>query len=240
MISSAGLETFGALDLLVRGGWVMFIILACSIASLSLIISKSRQLWPLCGDRFLRRKHATDFIEDAVTALHRDGPRAALAVLESTNHPVARVMETAVDLCKHQSLSIEDIEREVVRIGSLSIRELDKGLRGLSGLAQITPLLGLLGTVIGMIIAFITIQDAGAAVNPALLAGGIWQALLTTAFGLIVAVPTMGAYYFFEGLIDEVASQMRNGTERTLLYFKKETNTLTNFARSNDWRAHAN
>jgi biopolymer transport protein ExbB len=230
----AALESFAPVALLLKGGWVMFVILACSVASLTLIISKARLFWSIF-------RQETAFINDTVAALHRDGPNAALAVLESSNHPVARIMETTITLCKSNGLSIDDIEKEVLRCGSLKLRELDKGLRELCALAQITPILGLLGTVIGMIAAFITIQDAGAAVNPALLAGGIWQALLTTAFGLIVAVPTMGAYYYFEGLVDEITTQMRNGTEQTLLFFKKDSSAVSGYsARSaNAWGSHA-
>jgi biopolymer transport protein ExbB len=224
---------FALLDLLSKGGWIMYIILGCSIASLSLIINKARQL-------LSRDIRESNFIDLAVSALHRDGPKAALAVLESSSHPVARVMETTIDLSERQALPMQDIECEIARQGSIELRKLDKGLRGLCGLAQIAPLLGLLGTVLGMITAFITIQDAGSSINPALLAGGIWTALLTTAFGLMVAVPTMGAYYYFEGLVDEVASQMRDGTEQILLYFKKDSRRLDAFSEGTNWRVHAN
>ncbi len=222
----------------------MFVILGCSIASLTIIISKGRQFWSVF-------RHDTAFINDTVSALHRDGTNAALAVLESSNHPVARIMETTLDMCKSQLLSLENIEKEIIRTGSLELRKLDKGLRGLCALAQITPILGLLGTVTGMIAAFIVIQDANTAVNPALLAGGIWEALLTTAFALIVAIPTMGAYYYFEGLVDDISSLMSSGTGQVLLHFKKSTpnkdtlgtdpQTLATYSKEAPvWKAHAN
>lgn len=209
------LEIFPPINLLVKGGWVMFVILACSIFALSIIISKYKQL-----RKFSKKDNL--FIKDSIFALKLNGPAAALAVLESSNNPVARVMENCIDLLKEGKLSIEDIEKESIRFGSNELRRLDKGIRELCIIGQITPILGLLGTVIGMIAAFITIQDAGSAVNPALLAGGIWQALLTTAFGLIVAVPTMGSYYWFEGIIDELSSELSDSISEILIISKKD------------------
>lgn len=244
-------------NLLLKGGWVMFLILGCSIAAVSLIITKARQFYSL-------KARETEFINTVIIALEKDGVEAASLILKQHNrHPVARVMLSALELANHKLLSsdayiskkgpgqpcagsclrFEDIEAEVVRMGSLELRTLDNGLRGLCGIAQIAPLLGLFGTVLGMITAFMTIQTAGNAISPALLAGGIWTALLTTAFGLMVAVPSMSAYYYFEGLVDEVASNMRDGTERLLLHFKKETRSAPEYFESfatEKWRTHAN
>ncbi|HMO18490.1 MAG TPA: MotA/TolQ/ExbB proton channel family protein [Oligoflexia bacterium] len=253
-------DVFTPLTLLLKGGWVMFLILLCSLASLGLIISKVKQFFQL-------KIKDTTFINPLMAKLEKEGVDAALQMLESSKqhqagHPVAKVMKNTIELCnlKLESsdafisksaakpcagscLRFEDIEAEIARIGSAELRSLDTGLRGLCAIAQMSPLLGLLGTVLGMITAFMTIQTAGNAVSPALLAGGIWNALLTTAFGLIVAVPSMSAYYYLEGLVDEASAAMRDGTERVLLHFKKETRRppeyFDNFA-TEKWREHAN
>ena len=87
---------------------------------------------------------------------------------------------------------------------------MDKNLRGLAVIGNIAPLLGLLGTVTGMIRAFMKIQRLGGIVDASVLAGGIWEALITTAAGLSVAIPTLVAYHYFEGRIDNIASQIKD------------------------------
>ena len=83
-------------------------------------------------------------------------------------------------------------------------------------IANLSPLLGLLGTVMGMIGAFAQLEGAGTKVDPALLAGGIWEALLTTAFGLSVAIPSLAAYYILEGQVDNVRANMKDAATRVL------------------------
>ncbi|MFP6717413.1 MAG: MotA/TolQ/ExbB proton channel family protein, partial [Alphaproteobacteria bacterium] len=82
--------------------------------------------------------------------------------------------------------------------------------------ANLSPLLGLLGTVLGMIKAFARLESAGTKVDPAILAGGIWEALLTTAFGLSVAIPALAAFYILEGQVENVRAQMKDATIRVL------------------------
>jgi len=94
------------------------------------------------------------------------------------------------------------------------IRRMESSLRGLATVAAVSPLLGLLGTVIGMIRAFIQIESHSASVSPALLAGGIWEALLTTAAGLTVAIPCLMFHNFFQGRIEWVEGELsRMATE---------------------------
>jgi biopolymer transport protein ExbB len=111
------------------------------------------------------------------------------------------------------------VEAEVGRVGSAEIRKLESYLRGLSAIAHLSPLLGLFGTVTGMIRAFMKVQEAGARVDASLLAGGIWEALLTTAFGLAVALPAMAAYYYLEGEVDQARGTMKDVSVRILVHF---------------------
>ena len=83
-------------------------------------------------------------------------------------------------------------------------------MRGLEMVSNVAPLLGLLGTVIGMVTAFSRLEGAGSRVDPSLLAGGIWEALLTTVGGLVVAIPAVVAYYIFDGLIERVRGVMKD------------------------------
>jgi biopolymer transport protein ExbB len=202
-------------ELFLKGGWVMYPILFCSVLAVAIVVAKVRQFLKL-------RIDDTTHLEVALRSLEEKGSAELRQKLEGSSHPVARVVMQSVSLCENSQLPLADIEVEIGRIGSDLLRQLDCWLRPLNGVAQLSPLLGLLGTVLGMISAFMTIQSAGTAVNPAMLAGGIWEALLTTAFGLIVAVPTMAAYYYFEGKVDQVQGLMNSTTLRVLLYYKKE------------------
>lgn len=100
-------------------------------------------------------------------------------------------------------------DKELSLIGTRQIKELEKGLGVLALISVIAPLLGLTGTVTGMIRAFQIIASLGSQVNPGLLAGGIWEALLTTAAGLFVAIPVHIAHHFLEERLDEIALSMK-------------------------------
>lgn len=107
-------------------------------------------------------------------------------------------------------------EAEVSRVARALLAEARSGLRGLELASTIGPLLGLLGTVTGMIAAFKVLQDAGARGDPALLAGGIWEALLTTAAGMAVAIPAQVALTWFESVVDDLRRDMEDAATRIL------------------------
>jgi biopolymer transport protein ExbB len=109
------------------------------------------------------------------------------------------------NLARPAALRTEIVRRE----GSLQLERVEKRLRVLAAISHLAPLLGLLGTVLGMVLAFAKIEGLQGAMKPADLAGGIWQALLTTVFGLVVAIPCMAAYHGFEGLADKIARRMQ-------------------------------
>ena len=197
------------IGLLDKGGPVMLVLLALSVVALTIILVK---IYQFSRSRLLR----TEFIDQAVLLLHNDGPDTTLLALAETPHPVARVMETTLRTATNTSLSIEDRDTEISRVGSAEIRNLENYLRGLEVIANLSPLLGLLGTVLGMIKAFARLESAGTKVDPAILAGGIWEALLTTAFGLSVAIPALAAFYILEGQVENVRAQMKDATIRVL------------------------
>ena len=93
--------------------------------------------------------------------------------------------------------------------GSLVLESVEKNLRILAALAHLSPLVGLLGTVQGMVVAFSKIESIQGTVKPSDLAGGIWEALLTTVFGLLIAIPCMALYHAFEGHADKIARRMK-------------------------------
>lgn len=200
------LDGFGLVQ---KGGPVMFILLGLSILGLGIIFAKLYQF-----SRSQIRK--TAFITPSIAALgHGDIP-AAKRMLVSTAHPVARVMEVAIDTASDSRVSVADRDAEISRVGTAEIRNLESYLKGLEVIANLSPLLGLLGTVLGMIQAFADLEGAGTKVDPAILAGGIWEALLTTAFGLSVALPALAAFYWLEGRVDTVRATMKDAVSQIL------------------------
>ncbi len=192
-----------SLDVIMKGGLVMIPIGILSIYALAVILYKVAQI---TGSSALK----VNFIDPVMQHVKRGEYTDAEAMLQKTPGPVARVMRTAIRCVLDREMSVKSRESEIARIGTAEIQVLESHLRGLEMSYNIAPLMGLLGTVVGMVRVFSTISDAGGGVNPALLAGGIWEALIATVAGLIVAIPCVAAYYIFDGLIERVRTQMRD------------------------------
>ena len=172
------------LDFLTLGGPVVAILLAVSVISLTLVILK---IWQFCAARVGR--HRT--IEKALAHWTAGGQRIALADLAERRNGAARLVWQAMATVINASPRDADAVSERLRVDATAyLTKLRSGFRALDSIAQVSPLIGLFGTVLGMIQAFQKLQEAGNSVDPSLLAGGIWVALLTTAVGLAVAMPT--------------------------------------------------
>lgn len=198
-----------ALALLERGGPVMAALLFLSVVAVAIVLVKLYQF----SASGMRR---TDFIEPAL-AMARDGAYdKAEQFLVHTHSPVARVMEATVRTLADRTMTPADREAEITRVGSAELRNLESFLRSLDLIANLSPLLGLLGTVMGMIKAFARLEEAGTKVDPGLLAGGIWEALLTTAVGLIIAIPALAAFHLLQSEVDKVRSTMTDLTTRMI------------------------
>lgn len=192
----------------------MYALLILSVLATAIILAKLFQFYR----SQLRRMN---FIEPVLSEIQQGNHSQALNTLQHQHSPVARVMESAARCGADSAMSTRDVAAEVSRVGSAQIRNLESWLRGLSSIAHLSPLLGLLGTVTGMISAFMRLEEAGSRVDPAILSGGIWEALLTTAFGLTVAIPAMAAFYYLEGEVDHVRAAMKDTSIRVLRHFGK-------------------
>lgn len=170
------------------GGPVVMVLAFVSVLALTTTLYK---LWQFAKSGVGR--HGP--LHDAIDAWDAGDRAAATAALSQSKSYLAPVVE----------MSFASGERDATRLeaeAEARFAGLERGLRLLDTIAQISPLLGLFGTVLGMIEAFQAMQDAGAQVDPSLLAGGIWVALLTTAVGLAVAMPTSLVHTWFEGRMD--------------------------------------
>lgn len=186
-----------------RGGPVIFVLAVLSVAALSIVISK---LWQF----HRRRVGGHRFIAPVLRLWRRGNGVEAVRLLEDQSGPAARVMLVAAGGIAQPHSDQGLLREEVARVAQLELSTLRAGLRGLEIISQIAPLLGLLGTVLGMITAFQAMQEAGSNVDPALLAGGIWTALVTTAAGLIVAIPAAAAHYYLDGRLEREREAMEN------------------------------
>ena len=123
-------------------------------------------------------------------------------------------MHIALSGCTKEGVSEDTIKEEVTRVAGLELDNLRSGLRLLALIANLSPLIGLLGTVLGMIRAFQALEAAGSRVDPSILSGGIWIALLTTAAGLIVAIPAAAAHNWMEGVVYRSQRAMEDAVTR--------------------------
>jgi biopolymer transport protein ExbB len=130
----------------------------------------------------------------------------AVRVLEASSAPMSRILLLGAQLAA-QDAPLARIEADVRDAATTYLLRLSRFNRTLEVIGLVAPLLGLLGTILGMIQAFKVLQDAGAQGDPALLAGGIWEALLTTALGLAVAIPAIVAFNLIENRIDNFRQQ---------------------------------
>ncbi|HLP16081.1 MAG TPA: MotA/TolQ/ExbB proton channel family protein [Bacteroidota bacterium] len=175
------------IDLFFVGGVVMWPILLCSFAAVAVIVEKYISL----------RKAAIDpnqLLTRVRASLSHNDILGAVNACSEVPAPISTIM-------KHGLLRYNDgpaaVRKAIETAGKEEVFRLEKGLGLLANIAAVAPMLGFLGTVTGMIAAFQVIQNAGGNVNPGMLAGGIWEAMLTTAFGLIVGIPALGYYNYF-------------------------------------------
>jgi biopolymer transport protein ExbB len=169
-------------DLFLKGGFLMYPILLGSIVGVAILI-----------DKFIQYRR-----------LLRELDIPLVDILKKSHKPtiLTPILEGVKSNCDEKEISV---------IGTKQIRRIEKGLSWLALIASIEPLLGLTGTVTGMIKAFMVIEKS-ASVNPSMLAGGIWEALITTAAGLLVAIPVHIGHHYLENRADDIAFLLKEIT----------------------------
>ncbi len=193
------MESISWFELFEKGGVVAWPILACSVVGAAIIVERA---W-----FFLRLQGGGRRVMGQVRAALDGGATSEKLVqlASSSTHPVAAVAHVYLaNLHRGKDLRMELVRKQ----GALELERVESRLRMLATISHVAPLLGLLGTVLGMVMAFATIEGLETAARPSDLAGGIWEALLTTVFGLVVAIPCMAAYHGFESQADTIARKM--------------------------------
>lgn len=199
-----------ALGLAERGGPVIWLIGGLSVLTVAIILWK---FWRLAISGAWRRARA----EEAVRLWLAGKPDAA-ASIRRVRGPCAQTVWAAMAAIEANSYDVNLARDEATRVAKRFLADASKGLRALELIGSIAPLLGLFGTVLGMIAAFQALQATGARADPAALAGGIWEALLTTAAGMAVAIPAVAALTWFEGIIARLRHDMEDMVSRILTH----------------------
>lgn len=188
------------------GGPVVALLLALSVVALTIVLVKLWQYHRLGIDR---RRTAAEVLE--LVAQGREA--AALERARQADDPLSGLLARCL-VGRRRGLEEARIRAEATRHGLAVVGELRGWLKPLEVISGLAPLLGLFGTVLGMIEAFRQLEGAGARVDPALLSGGIWEALLTTAVGLAVAMPTLAALSWLDRRVERLALEMDDAVAR--------------------------
>jgi len=193
------------IDLIEKGGIVMYPILLCSIIALAVFIER---LWVLRRNRII----PGDFIQAIEAQIMGQDIKGAMALCEKDNSSISNIFLSGL---KNAGKGMWLVKEAIEERGGRESIILEKRVGILSTIAQLTPLLGLLGTVSGMIKTFnvITLQGVG---NPTMLAGGISEALITTATGLCVAIPTLVCYRIVKDKADSLIFEMEENSVRII------------------------
>ena len=179
------------------GGPIVLILIILSVIAFTIVIAKLLQF----SQARIFSTRSASIIADALKAIRQDNIDYARQKLRSSRSPMSVILQTILRL-KQQDVEEELLREEAERIANFQLVRLRRHLRTLEVIATISPLLGLLGTVIGMITAFQQLQQGSGAVDPKVLSGGIWEALLTTAAGLVVAIPATVMFNILSGFTD--------------------------------------
>ena len=189
------------IDFLAKGGILVVPILLCSMVALAIFLERL-----ICFSRV--RIRGFGLVKNVARHV-RDGELdQAIELARGSKSPMARILASALEVMDNDR---ETFETVVVHATGEEVRDLSRYLQALATIGSIAPLLGLLGTVVGMIKAFMVIQQMGGKVNAAVLAGGIWEAMLTTALGLAVALPAMVAHSYLVSRVDNYEAQLQDG-----------------------------
>ena len=198
-------------ELMVKGGWIMWPIMACSIAAAVLFFERVFHL-------HRAQIKPDDFLNGIYTIVNRGNTAEAVSICDQTPGPVAHMVRTAL---LHSNESPQELKQAINKAGLGEIPRLEKNLGGLLTIAQLTPLLGLMGTVVGLIRIFMAMEQHSPLAEIGDLSAGIWQALTTTAVGIAVSIPAFAAYNFLLSRVENITLNMEYAAEeiyRFLIY----------------------
>ena len=174
-----------------KGGIIFTSLFVLSIVTVTIVTLKIFEIY------FLKKLDFSNFYSLIIADKNNNINDVKQGFIDTLPKSKRRIILSLIDLISSNNSKI-DIEKEVDSLKNKEFKQIYSLLPSLEVISQVSPLVGLLGTVIGMIDSFNELELGGSLVDPAILAGGIWTALLTTAMGLIVAIPALVSHYFLE------------------------------------------
>ena len=198
----AGEITLSYWELSIKGGWIMIPIVILSIVAVYIFIERYFAI---------KRASQTDmnFMNKIKDYIHDDKLESAMALCQSTDSPVARMIEKGL---QRIGRPLNDINAAIENVGNLEISKLEKSLPTLATVAGAAPMIGFLGTVMGMIRAFYDMSNAGNNIDVGLLSNGIYTAMVTTVAGLMVGIIAYLAYNILVAKVEKVVFQLEANT----------------------------
>ena len=194
------------IDILAEGGWLMAPIALCSVIAIAIIVEKFVTL----RKARISTGHFLLQLKNAILKGHMD---EALNLCSNTPGPVAKVLHKGIEKAHRDK---KEMQETIQNAGKEEVYYLERHLAILATIAGVAPLIGFLGTVTGMIQAFMEIQRLGGNVNSTVLAGGIWEALITTAAGLTVGIIAFVFYNYLVTKIQKLVFEMESSSNEIL------------------------
>ncbi len=193
---------FSLIDMAFKGGWLMIPLFILSIITIYMFGMK---WWAIRK----ATKVDANFMKDIRDFIHNGKMKSAIALCQQTDTPVARLVEKGIE---RMGRPLQDIQTAVENMGNVEVARLEKGLPMLATIAGGAPMIGFLGTVMGMVQAFFNMAQAGSNIDITLLSGGIYTAMVTTVAGLIVGIMAYFGYNFLTSQVSDVVFKMQNTT----------------------------
>ncbi len=196
-------DTAGKMNLFemaMKGGWIMIVLLLLSILCFYIFFNRLAvyRKASIKDPSFMDR--IKDYMKNGET-------RSAVIFCQATASPLSRIVEKGIGLIDHDA---KDIQTGMENAANIEIAKLEKGLSGMSTIASAAPMIGFLGTVIGMVRAFWEMSNAGNNIDVSLLSGGIYEAMITTVGGLIVGIIALFAYNYLVSRVDAITNEMES------------------------------
>ncbi|MBQ2515580.1 MAG: MotA/TolQ/ExbB proton channel family protein, partial [Bacteroidales bacterium] len=195
-------QTYSLIEMAVKGGWLMLVLLALSIIAIYIF---GKKWW------MLNRASQIDknFMNDIRDYIHSGKVKSAITLCGKYDSPAARLVEKGLERIGRP---LSDIQTAVENMGNVEVARLEKGLPTLATIAGGAPMIGFLGTVLGMVQAFFNMANAGNNIDITLLSSGIYTAMITTVGGLIVGILAYFGYNYLTSQISDIAFKMESTT----------------------------
>ena len=190
--------SFSLISMAAKGGWLMLVLLALSIIAIYIF---GKKWWAINQ----AGKIDKNFIKDVDNYLLEGKVRSARALCKRSDTPIARMIEKGIERIDKP---LADIRIAVENVANVEVAQLEKGLPALATIAGGAPMIGFLGTVMGMVQAFFNMAQAGNNIDITLLSGGIYTAMITTVGGLIVGILAYFGYNFLTAKVTSLVSKM--------------------------------